>query len=104
VGSSSVRTQTGNIAEGRTTSPPPDQRGHPPPQPAGTALGAAAGGRKPIRIEKRGSLLNPFFLGSIAIVIAGTLLAGEGKVTIGTVLLVIGVPSLLVSTVRSLVR
>ena len=64
----------------------------------------ASGGRKPIRIEKRGSLLNPFFLGSMAIVIAGALLAGEGKVKIGTILLAIGLPSLLISTVRSLVR
>jgi hypothetical protein len=40
----------------------------------------------------------------MAIVIAGALLAGEGKVKIGTILLAIGLPSLLISTVRSLVR
>ena len=58
----------------------------------------------PIRIEQRGSLLNPYFLGSATIVIAGALLAGEGQLRLGTVLLAVGLPSLLIFTVRSLVR
>jgi hypothetical protein len=59
---------------------------------------------KPIRIEKRGSLLNPFFLGSVALVLAGALVAGEGQLRAGIILLAIGLPSLIISTVRSLVR
>lgn len=73
------------------------------PNPPSGALGAAGGG-KPIRIEKRGSLLNPFFLGSVVLVLAGALLAGEGQLRAGTILLAIGLPSLLISTIRSLVR
>ena len=59
---------------------------------------------RPIRIEARGSLLNPFFLCSVAIVMIGALLAGEGQLTLGIVFLAIGLPSLLVATIRSLVR
>jgi hypothetical protein len=59
---------------------------------------------KPIRIEKRGSLLNPFFIGSIAMVVVGALVAGEGHLRAGILLLAIGLPSLLISTLRSLVR
>lgn len=60
--------------------------------------------KRPIRIEQRGSLLNPFFLGSATIVLAGALLAGEGQLRFGTILLALGLPSLLIFTIRSLVR
>ena len=59
---------------------------------------------RPIRLEKRGSLLNPFFLTSVGVVLAGTLVAGEGELRIGMLLLGMGLPALLVATVRSLVR
>ena len=59
---------------------------------------------RPIRIERRGSLLNPFFLGSVAIVMFGALMAGEGQLTPGIIFLAIGLPSLLIATIWSLVR
>ena len=104
----SVETQTGNLAKGGHNSPPPVQKGiHAAPamQPnvPDASLGSAPSA-KPIRIEKRGSLLNPFFIGSIAIVVGGALLAGEGHLRAGILLLAIGLPSLLISTLWSLVR
>jgi hypothetical protein len=48
--------------------------------------------------------MNGFFLTSAAAIFAGALLAAEGHVRLGLVLLALGVPSLLISTVRSLVR
>ena len=101
----SVGTQTGNVAKGGHNSPPPVQKGSPATQlNAPDASLVTAPSAKPIRIEGRGSLLNPFFFGSIAMVVVGALLAGEGHVRIGVLLLVIGLPSLLISTLRSLVR
>lgn len=58
----------------------------------------------PVHLEPRGSLRNPFFLGSVALVLAGALLAGDGQLRLGLILLALGLPSLLISTVRSLVR
>jgi hypothetical protein len=48
--------------------------------------------------------MNPFFIGSVALVLAGTLVAGEGQLRIGMILLAIGLPALVIATVRSLVR
>jgi hypothetical protein len=48
--------------------------------------------------------MNGFFLTSAAVIVVGALLAAEGQLRVGLVLLALGVPSLLVSTVRSLVR
>ena len=60
----------------------------------------------PIRLEPRGNLVNPFFIGSVILVILGAVLAGEGEgfFVIGLVMLIIGLPSVLIATVRSLVR
>jgi hypothetical protein len=59
---------------------------------------------KPIRLEKRGSLFNRYVLGSIALILTGALFAGDGEMVIGSILLFIGLPSLLISTVRSLAK
>jgi hypothetical protein len=48
--------------------------------------------------------MNGFFLTSAALIVIGALVAAEGRPRIGLVLLALGVPSLLISTVRSLVR
>jgi hypothetical protein len=73
------------------------------PKAHGTVLGSVPSA-KPIRIEKRGSLLNPLVIGSIAMVVGGALVAGEGHLRAGILLLAIGLPSLLISTLWSLVR
>ena len=57
---------------------------------------------EPIRLEKRGSLINPFFIISAGMVIAGTIIAGEGSVRVGLILLGIGLPLMVLSSVLSL--
>jgi hypothetical protein len=106
----SVETQTGNVAKGGPNSPPPVPKGtHLPaaaigqPKALDASLGTAPSA-KPILVEKRGTLLNPFVIGSIAMVVGGALLAGEGHLRAGILLLAIGLPSLLISTLWSLVR
>ena len=64
----------------------------------------AAPGTKPVHIEHGGTLINPFFIVSVIIVVAGGLLAGHENYVLGGVLLVIGLPSLLVATVKTLSR
>jgi hypothetical protein len=59
---------------------------------------------KPIHLEKRGTLINPFFAASVALVVCGALLAVEGTSRIGILVLAIGVPLLVVSTIRSVGR
>ena len=59
---------------------------------------------KPIHLEKRGSLLNPFFAVSVATVVFGALLAVEGTSWIGILVLAIGVPLLVAATLRSVGR
>lgn len=69
-----------------------------------SSAAASAPAAKPIRLEKRGTLINPFFIGSVALVLVGTLVAAEGQLRIGIILLAIGLPALLITTARSLVR
>lgn len=59
---------------------------------------------KPVHIEKRGTLWNPFFIVSVIFVVAGGLLAGHENFITGGALLAIGIPALLIATVRSLSR
>ena len=72
-----------------------------PPRPIVTEIPPSA---KSIRLERRGSLLNRYVLGSIAVILAGALCAGDGHLVTGSILLFIGLPTLLISTVRSLAR
>lgn len=57
-----------------------------------------------MHLAGRGSLWNVWFFVSAVILITGGLLAGFGDVMPGGILLAIGVPLLLIVTVRSLSR
>jgi hypothetical protein len=57
-----------------------------------------------VHLAGRGSLWNVWFFLSAVILITGGLLAGFGQVKLGAILLAIGVPLLLIVTVRSLSR
>jgi hypothetical protein len=57
-----------------------------------------------VHLAGRGSLWNPWFFLSAVILITGGLLAGFGQLLPGGILLAVGVPVLLIVTVRSLSR
>ena len=63
---------------------------------------APRGTEPPIRLEKRGSLVNLYFLSSVVLVIAGTVVAGEGDIRLGVILLAIGLPLLVLTAIVSL--
>lgn len=65
---------------------------------------AASSGPPPVHLAGRGSLWNVWFFVSAVILITGGLLAGFGQVKLGAILLAVGVPLLLIVTVRSLSR
>ena len=46
--------------------------------------------------------MNPFFLVSVALVIAGTIMTSEGTARMGLILLAVGIPLLVISAVLSL--
>jgi hypothetical protein len=81
------------------SSPLPDPRAKFCPR-CGRTIAAAP----PVHIERRGTLWNPAFIVSVIFVVAGGLLAGHEQYLIGVPMLVIGIPSLLFSAVRSLSR
>ena len=56
---------------------------------------------KPIMLEKRGTLLNPWFGAGLAVVVAGTWLASLGHLRAAAVTILVGVPLLIIATVRS---
>ena len=70
----------------------------------GAITPATSSGPPPVHLAGRGSLWNAWFFLSAVILITGGLLAGFGQVLPGGILLAVGVPVLLIVTVRSLSR
>lgn len=73
-------------------------------QPSASPSPAAPHFTAPIRLEKRGTLWSPFFLISVALVLAGGWMAGEGNLRVASSLLIVGIPAMLIAAIRGLVR
>ena len=59
---------------------------------------------KPVHIQRTGSLFNIWFLGSVAMVVAGALCASEWNLRLGAALLAVGIVLTLVTAWRSVFR